>query len=184
MRISLSQAMRGFFALGVLSALVLVSGCAAYRLGTGGRLSFHSLYIAPVENKARLPQAVAVFSAELREAFLRDGRVQVVNSPDEAEATLVVSLENFNRDVTSSRSDDTGLARKFNLTLNAVCTLRDKQSEKPLFEKRTLSVDQEIFTTATPQQLDSNQQQAEYQAMPLLATKLANKAVHAALDVW
>ena len=176
--------MRACLVLPALLALVLLAGCANYRLGTEGKLSFHSLYIAPVENKARLPQAVAVFSSQIREAFLRDGRVTVVNSPDEAEATLVISLENYYRDVTSSRPDDTGLARKFNLNLTAVCTLRDKQSDKPLFEKRPIAVDQEIFATATPQQLDSNQLQAEYQAMPLLAAKLAEKAVHAALDVW
>lgn len=167
-----------------LAALVLAAGCANYRLGTEGKLSFHTLYIAPVENHARIPQAVAVFSAQIREAFLRDGRVSVVNSPEDADATLVVALENYSREVRSSRPDDTGLARKFDLSLAAVCTLRDRQSDKPLFEKRPLAVDQEIFTTATPQQLDSNQLQAEYQAVPLLASKLAEKTVHAVLDVW
>ena len=162
--------------------LFLGIGCAHYQLGTAGKLSFHSLYIAPVENKARLPQAVAIFSTQLREAFLRDGRVTVVDSPNQADAVLTVSLDTYDRQVTSSRPDDTGLARKFNLELSALCTLTE--NGKTLFEKRPVSVDQQIFTTANPQQIDSNQSQAEYQAMPQLALKLAEKTVHTALDVW
>lgn len=164
--------------------LGLASGCATYQLGTSNKLSFHTLYISPVGDKARLPQAVAVFTTQLREAFIRDGRVSVVNSPDEADATLTVALDHYSRDITSSRPDDTGLARKFNLNLTAICALHDNHTGKVLFEKRQITAEQQVFTTTSPQQLDSNQTQAEYQALPLLASTLADKTLHATLDVW
>jgi hypothetical protein len=167
-----------------LLSLGLFSGCAHYQLGTGGKLSFHTLYIAPVENKARLPQAVSVVSTQLREAFIHDGRVTVVDSPADADATLTVSLSNYSRDVTSARPDDTGLARKFNLNLAAVCTLRDNRAGTVLFDQRVVNVEQQIFTTAKLQRTDSDQLQAEYQALPLLASSLAQKVTHATLDVW
>jgi len=184
MRIPLSVMMRPLSLLVLALGLGYSTGCAHYQLGTAGKLSFHTLYIAPVANKARMPQAVAIVSTQLREAFIHDGRVTVVDSPDNADATLTVSLSNYQRDVTTSRPDDTGLARKFNLNLTALCTLRDNRAAKVLFEQRAVNVEQQIFATATPQQSDSNQLQAEYQALPLLAASLANKVAHTTLDVW
>jgi hypothetical protein len=182
MRISPSVVMRYFLPLAVFFSLF--AGCAHYQLGTEGKLSFHSLYLAPVENKSKLPQAVAIVSTQLREAFIHDGRVTLVDSAAEADATLEVSISNYGREATTARPDDTGLARKFNLSLSAVCTLRDNRSSTPLFDKRPIAVEQQIFATATPQQADSNQLQAEYQALPLLASSLAQKVAHTALDVW
>jgi len=184
MRIPPSIVMRWLYPLVVFSCLGFFAGCAHYQLGTEGKLSFQTLYIAPVENKAKLPQAVAVVSTQIREAFIHDGRVTVVDSPTDADATLTVSLSNYGRDVTSSRPDDTGLARKFNLNLTALCTLRDNRNSAILFEKRAVSVEQQIFATATPHQTDSDQLQAEYQALPLLASSLGQKVAHTTLDVW
>jgi hypothetical protein len=184
MRIALSVVMRQLPLFAFVLSLGFFAGCAHYQLGTTGKLSFHTLYVAPVENKSRLPQSVAIVSTQIREAFLHDGRVTLVDSPADADATLTVSLSNYGRDATAARPDDTGLARKFSLKLTAVCTLRDNRTSTALYEKRELAAEQQIFTTATPQQLDSNQQQAEYQALPLLAATLAQKVAHATLDVW
>jgi hypothetical protein len=184
MRIPLTVAMRSLLPLCTLFLLGLVSGCSHYQLGTEGKLAFHTLYIAPVENKAKLPQAVAVITNQLREAFIHDGRVSVVDSPTDADATLTVSLSSYGRGVATSRPDDTGLARKFNLDLVALCTLRDNRTNTVLFEKRPVSAQQQIFATATPSDADSVQQQAEYQALPQLAASLAQKIAHTTLDVW
>ncbi len=163
--------------LGVTAALAsLFSGCANYQLGTGaGKLSFRTLYIEPVENKTLLPQARAAVSTQLREAFERDPRVTLVNSPTGAEATLAVTITGYRREVQTVREGDTGLARKFNLILTTQCTLT--QGGKALFTDRPVEVRREAFT-------DSGQLQSEYQTLPLLAEALAAKVTHAALDVW
>ena len=111
-------------ATGLLLALALLAaGCSRYQLGTGSRPAFASLGVEPVVNRSTLPQAEALVSARLREAFLRDGRVPTVTSG--AAAVLSVTLEDFRREVAAVREGDTGLARKFNLTLSASATLRD-----------------------------------------------------------
>ena len=156
---------------------LLLAACAHYRLGTDGKLAFATLYIEPVENKALLPQASALVGTQLRESILRDGRVTLVNDPAEADAILHVTLANYSRAQTAARSDDTGLARKFQLTLLAVCTLRDNRTSKVLFEKRPVSAVKEAYT-------DSGQLQSEYNTLPLLATSLADAIAHAVLDVW
>ena len=167
-----------------LLALAALAACSHYQLGTGSKLAFRTLYIAPVENTAAIPQAGALFSTHLRDAFIRDGRVTIVNSPDQADASLTLNLVDYTRNMTTSRGDDAGLARKFDLGIYALCTLTDNRSRKPLFENRPVSATRQIFTTPAPGATQSEQLQAEYNTMPLLAADLAESVAHAALDVW
>ena len=153
------------------------AGCANYRLGTGTTPSFRTLYVEPVANKTLLPQSQPLVSTRLRESFARDARVQVTNSPGGADATLVVVINDYHREIAAVREGDTGLARKFNVTLGATCTLRDNRTGKLIFENRPVTAVREVFT-------DSGQLQSEYQTLPLLADALAAKVVHIALDVW
>lgn len=161
----------------LLAVVLGLTGCAHYQLGTEGKLAFSTLYVAPVANKTLLPQAQAIVSTQLRDAFNKDGRVTLVNSAAEADATLTVTIKDYHREMTVAREDDTGLARKFALTLGTVCTLHDNRAGKDLFTKRTVSVHRDAFT-------DSGQLQAEYQVLPLLADSLAQKISHTVLDVW
>jgi hypothetical protein len=157
--------------------LAALGGCSHYQLGTEGKLAFTTLYVEPVENKTLLPQARAIVSAQLREALERDGRVQLVNSANGADATLHVAIRDYHRDTASVRENDTGLARKFTLTLGVACTLHDNRAGKDLFTDRLVEVHRDAFT-------DGGQLQSEYQTLPLLAQALADKVTHAVLDVW
>ncbi len=157
--------------------LLGVSACSHYQLGTKTKLAFATLYVAPVENRAMLPQAQAIVATEIRDALLKDGRVTLVTSPEAADATLRITLVGYEREVAVASSVDTGLARKFALSLRAACTLTDNRTGKPLFTHREIRVTKDAYT-------DSGQLQAEYQALPLLAGALAGKVAHTVLDVW
>lgn len=166
------------FRLTLAAALaLLLAACAHYRLGTGAQPAFTTLYVEPVENKTMLPQSAALVGTQLRESFLRDARVTLVNSPAAADATLHVTLTDYSRAVAAPRSDDTGLARKFQLTLLAECTLRDRRTGRVWFEKRPVGAAKEAYT-------DSGQLQSEYNTAPLLSSSLADNIAHAVLDVW
>ena len=168
-----------------IAALSLLVACSHYHLGGGGgALAFKTLYIAPVENSSDMPQAAALFTAQLRDAFIRDGRVSIVASPDQAGATLTVNLAGYARNMTTARGDDSGLARKFDLTVSALATLTGAGAGKPFFEKRPVSATRQIFTTPAPGATQSEQLQAEYNTMPLLAADLAASVARAVLDVW
>ena len=162
-------------AVAVLPALL--GGCANYQLGTAGTPAFRTLYIEPAANKTLLPQVQALLSTRIRETFARDGRVQLVNSAAGADAILSLTIDTYRREIAAVREGDTGLARKFNVTLGATCSLRDNRGNRAIFEKRTLSAVREVFT-------DSGQLQSEYQTLPLLSDALAAKVAHAALDAW
>jgi hypothetical protein len=160
-----------------VAAALGLAACAHYQLGTKAPLAFSTLYVAPVENRALLPQAQALVATEVREALVKDGRVTLVASPDAADATLQITLAGYQREVAAANSTDTGLARKFALHLHATCTLTDNRTRRPFFANREIVVTKDAFT-------DSGQLQAEYQTLPLLAGALADKVAHAVLDVW
>ncbi len=160
-----------------LALLWLLGGCAHYGLGTDGKLTFQTLYVEPIANKTVLPQAHAVVSSALREEFLRNGRVTLVNSAAEADATVSVTLVDYHREVATVRPGDTGLARAFALTLGAAVTLKDNRTGKILFEKRPVKTVRDAYT-------DGGQLQAEYQTLPLLAETLGRQVAHTVLDVW
>jgi hypothetical protein len=154
-----------------------LGGCSHYRLGTGAPLAFSTLYVEPVANKTLLPQAQALMSTQLRERFAHDGRVTLVNSPQGADATLKVVINDYHREVATVQPNDTGLASKFTLTFGATCTLRDNRADKILFENRPVSTHRDAFT-------QGGQLQSEYQTLPLLTESLADRIAHTVLDVW
>lgn len=157
--------------------LMLPTSCSNYQLGTGAKTRFATLFIAPVSSKVAIPQAQALITTQLREAFIRDGRVSLADSPDTADAVLTISLVGYDRTAVVSRAEDTGLARRFDVTLQAQATLVDNQNKKTYFAERPLRATRGVFT-------DSGLVPAEYENMPLLAEQLAKEAVHAVLDVW
>jgi hypothetical protein len=178
-------------ALHALLAVTLLFGsaCSRYRLGTSSERTFETIFIPAVETYAVLPQATSIFTTQLREAFIRDGRLRVVNTPEEADTILAVKLGSLRRARLTALPSDTGLTRKFGLALDATCTLSQKNGTKPLFLDRPLRIERQIFTEdgagVTKATIVSTQQvQAEYQILPQLAEALAAQARSAVLDTW
>jgi len=172
-----------------LLAALLAAGCSHYRMGTGVERDFETLFVAPVDTGESLPQATAIFTTQIRESFLRDGRLRIVNTRDEADAVLTVILNDYQRDKLTSLASDAGLARKMSLTLDVTATLRDPSGQKTWFADRPLTIERQIFTddgsTAGPGFLQPVQQtQAEYQLVPQLGEALANALKAAVLDTW
>lgn len=180
---------RLFLGFAVVAVALAGNACSHYRLGTGAEPTFRTLYVEPIVNRTALPQAHALVSARLREAFQRDGRVVLVNSADGADATLSLVITDYRREVATVRPGDTGLAHKFGLTLGASVNLRDNRTAKMLFEKRAITVARDAYTDSGQFPVSAGietggQIQSEYQTLPLLAEALAQRVTHAALDVW
>jgi hypothetical protein len=162
----------------VLAIGFFLGGCSHYQLGTGSTpLAFRTVFIAPVGNSAAVPQAVAPVSSAIRTAFANDPRVQLAATPESADAVIQVTLVHYGRDFTAVLPTDTALARKFEITLSATCTLINQRTGQTQFTNREIKSIRQIF-------VDGGQGPAEYQAMPQLADDLARQIAHAVLDVW
>ena len=170
-RLALSLALAGV-------VVGLATGCANYQLGTGAAsIGGETIFIAPVKNTAAIPQAAAPVTRAVRAKFVSDGRVPLARSAAQSDLQLEIELVKYARDFTAVLPSDTALARKFELTLTAHCTLTNRRTGKILFTDREISSTRQIF-------VDGGQNPAEYQVLPQLAAQLAERISHAVLDVW
>jgi hypothetical protein len=163
-----------------LSLLALISGllfqsCAHYQAGSGVSIPFSTIQISPVVNQSLAPQINQVINHDLRQAFIQSPDVVVESSG--ANARLNVTVNNYTRETIATNSQDTGLARKYALTLSATCDLTNQMDDTPYFTNRPVSVYLDVF-------LDSGQTQAETNAIPLLSKKLSTAIANEVLQVW
>jgi hypothetical protein len=172
----------------ILVSAFLAQGCAHYKLGAGPAPSFATIFVEPSKNKTTIAQSQVLVTTMIREAFIKDGRVSVVDSSSDADATLEVTLVKYRRENAANREDDNGLARKFTLRLTASLTLRDNRTGQKLFDGRLVEVQREAFVDnglgSVPFGTSNDQLQSEYNSLPLLADQLSMKVTHAVLDVW
>ncbi|MGF1449138.1 MAG: LPS assembly lipoprotein LptE [Opitutales bacterium] len=156
-------------------AALLCTGCAHYALDTPGELPFRTVYVEPVKNRSYAPQAQELLTRQLI-TDLRQAGVTTVGSPAGADATLSVTLVDLNRVGLATQADDTGLAASYLLVLEADCTLLARDGT-PHFEARRILAREQVF-------LDSGQQPAEFQAMPVLTRTLAGNIADAVTSTW
>jgi len=172
----------------ILVSAFLAQGCAHYKLGAGPAPSFATIFVEPSKNKTTIAQSQVLVTTMIREAFIKDGRVSVVDGSSDADATLEVTLVKYLRENAANREDDNGLARKFTLRLTVSLTLRDNRTGQKLFDGRLVEVQREAFTDnglgSVPFGTSNDQLQSEYNTLPLLADQLSTKVTHAVLDVW
>ena len=77
----------GYLALTVISVL---TGCAAYHLGSGAYIPFEKIYVHPASNESFAPQSQALITTNIRKTLLRDGRVKLVSSEEFADVILYI----------------------------------------------------------------------------------------------
>ncbi|MFT4901753.1 MAG: hypothetical protein ACI81V_001028 [Lentimonas sp.] len=169
-------------------ALALTGGCASYHLGSPVELDFESIYIRPAENQSYAPQAQALISAQVRQAFIHDGRVTVVSAPAQADAILELSLTNYERRAAARQSNDSASASSFDLQLEAELSLYDQNRGRYYFRHSKLSEHSSTYVGnpyANPAALNTEGYLAsESDAMPRLARSIARKVTDAVLSPW
>jgi len=170
-----------------LLTLCLISACASYKLGTHGSLPFKSIYITPVKQESVAPQAQAIVSAQIREAFIQDGRVRLVSSEEDADVVLDIKLMGYDRRAGARFREDTQFARTFNLTLTAEVDLFDNRSGDFLFSERELSEAISVYSDNPYATNETEQQsyiQAERNAMGRIARGIARRIADQVLSSW
>ena len=171
-----------------LVAASFLGGCKSYQFGNPVELPFKSIYIKPVTNDSFAPQAQALLSAQIRDAFIRDGRAKIVISEEAADAVLLVNLVEYKRSAAARQSQDTATAAGFDLTLVAEVSLYNQNKGDYFFEEHIIEESSNAYVSnlyAAPAALQTQDfLQSEYQAMPLLTRDLARKIADEVLSPW
>lgn len=180
-RISLSACLSASF------VLAFLSGCANYQWGDSAPLPFHTLYIKPATNNSFAPQVVAIISSEIREAFIRDGRVKILASEEHAEAVLSVQLTDYMRSAASRDTQDSVRARDFGISLESKLSLYDQRTGNYFFRNRTVTAKTSAYV-GNPYDsngiLNDDYRQAENLANPRLARDIGRQAADTVLGYW
>ena len=173
-----------------LLTMIFASGCKSYQWGNPAELPFKSIYIKPVTNDSFAPQAQALLSRQIRDAFIRDGRSQLVTSEEDADAVLLVNLTKYDRRAAARSSEDTETAADFDLSLTAIVSLYNQNQGDYFFKERSIKetanayVNNPYATITTPASNTQDFLQSEYQAMSLLTRDLARSIADEVLSPW
>lgn len=171
-----------------LFTVAFISGCKSYQLGNPVELPFESIYIKAVTNDSFAPQAQALLSAQIRETFIRDGRIQVLSKAEAADAVLFVNLSEYKRRAAARQSVDTAVAAGFSLTLVSEVSLFDQNKGDYFFQNRVIQKSANAFVNdpyAAPAATQTQDfLQSEYQAMPRLTRELARRIADEVLSPW
>lgn len=163
-------------ALLILGVLIGTFGCTSYKIGPAAALPFKTLYVEPARNDSYAPQAQALLTQQLIQQLLQQHNLTLKSSP-QSDATLHVTITDFDRDVSATQQIDTALARSYRVTLTAQCDLIDNKSGKVYFKNRSVSATIDSF-------VDDGFQPSDYQNMPTLTRKLAEKIKNTVISTW
>jgi outer membrane lipopolysaccharide assembly protein LptE/RlpB len=156
----------------------LLAACSSYHLGPTAALPFHSLYVSPVTSKAYVPQAQAPLTEGIRQALLEEGNLQLTNQ-DQADATLDVTITDYQRVVAATTQSNTLNAQAFTLMLTANCTLVDNHNGKVYFKNRTITASAEAVIGS-----NNDFNEVEYETIPILARDLGSKIRDTIVTTW
>lgn len=159
-----------------LAGLAL-SSCSSYSRHAA-KPPFSKLYIEPVDNRTVAPQVIAVFSRNLREEFMRDATVQLVDR-DQAEAVLTLRLTAYDNATGSFSRSDAGQVGSLLMQIGATGNLIGKDGTI-YFENRPFQRTTHVFTNTGPQDLPAGR----YQSIPLVAQQIARDVKNAVNGTW
>jgi len=160
----------------LLLAVLLIGGCSHYQLGQPGELPFKTVFVPPVKNTSFAPQVQAMLTQQIITSLQEQEAIKIVSSP-KADATLKVTVVDFDRNVAATQDSDTFVAESFYLIMVARVELTDNRTSEVLIEGRRVEANQQAFVTG-------GFQSSEYQALPVLTEKVAQKVTNMVTSVW
>jgi hypothetical protein len=149
-------------------ALLLLSGCAGYRLGTttGTAAGVRLLQIDPFTNQTLEPRLSDAVATALRRQTQQDGTYHLATH-GRADVVVGGAITQYRRHELSFVPNDVLTVKDFRVTVTAHVTARETATGKVLFDQ--------TVTGFTLVQVGTDLTSAERQALPLLADDLARK---------
>lgn len=159
-----------FFTLGLF-----LSGCHYYVGYPIDQTNLKTIYVAPAKTEAIVPQMSAVLTRQIRENLVRNGGIKLV-AIDNADAILETNITQYGRSVGTVDENDTDIAKTLSLNATIECSLRNQHTGKYYFKDQSISTSLSINANTSAQSI-------EYQRLPQLTEKLAQKVSTLILNI-
>ncbi len=160
---------------GLAGVLVLMSGCAGYRLGpTNGQMAgARSVQINPLVNKTLEPRLGDYVMNSLRKNLQQDGTFRL-DTRNEGDVIVSATIVSFNRSELSYVPTDVITVLDYEIAATVEVTARERSTGRVLFDKPVIG--------HTSLRAGNDLPSAERQALPLLADDVAKKATALIVD--
>jgi hypothetical protein len=159
------RARLGWYA-GLLTTMLVISGCAGYRLGPVNDVvaGQTSIQIAPFVNNTLQPRLTDTVTAQLRKEVQRDATFRLATH-DDGDILLSGAITRYQRTEVTLSSNDVLTVQDYRLALTAHVTARSRATGKVVLDQPVSGY--------TLMRVGPDLPSAERQAMPLLAADLA-----------
>jgi hypothetical protein len=157
--------------------LLLVSGCGTYRLGSMLPDSIQTIYIPTFVNQSGEPRIEADTTRAAIAEFQKDGSLDVVKTPEEADAILKVTLTRYEADPIVYDATRKTEATDYRLTLSAKLVLTAAKTDKVIAESPLVQGDA-LF------QMIGDFTSSKAQALKPASVDLGHKIVESVVEAW
>lgn len=158
-----------------LFALLVLTGCAGYRLGAVHPQPLQSIHVPVFKNKVFVPHIQEQVSNAVIRQFQLDGTIHIAPAAD-AQAVLNGEIIGWERQPLRYRRGNLLTTREYRLVIAARVTVTD-QSGTVLVNRKRIEGETTYF-------IADDQVAAERQATPLAIADLANNIVTQVVEGW
>jgi hypothetical protein len=155
---------------------LLLPGCAGYRVGPVGKLSYRSVAVPMFKNETHQPQLEAQITNAIIKRFQADGTLRVESEPA-AEVVVRGRIIQYGRAALRYVQTDVRTAREYRITITALIEVRNARTGEVVLKPTTLTGNADTF-------VGSDLQSAEQQVLPLVADDLARQVVNLLAESW
>lgn len=156
-------------------AMLLLSGCAGYKLGptNGMQAGSRSIEVQAFQNKTGEPQLIEAVTSSLRKTLQQDGTYKLDTKGD---GNVIVTgvLVKYQRSGVTFQPSDVRTIRDYDIVLTARIKAMDRSTGKVLLEKN--------INGRTTLRTGSDLASAERQNLPVLAEDLARNITAALVE--
>ena len=167
---------RSIYLLNCFTAALLLSGCMGYQLGGTRPDGIETVHMAPVINKTTESAIELQVTAALRERIQFDGRMELENTAENADAIIEVLLTNYRLTAVAFRDDLKTTAEQYRLRITGTATLTDTKTGEVLSESKTYGETTFLF--------ESDLTTSKRDALPRAAQELAKFMVDDLIEQW
>jgi hypothetical protein len=157
------------------AAVLVLNGCAGYRLGATLPPDIHAVHIPAFVNHCGEPQIDTEATRATIQEFLRDGNLRLA-SADRADAVLRVTVTKFTLEPLRYDRNDIKRAQEYRIRIAADLVL-EKAASKDVVIKQTVQGETTFDFTG-------DLASAKTRAMPAACLDLAHHIVSAVVEYW
>ena len=159
-----------------LLATLLFTGCMGYQLGGSRPEGIKTVTMAPVVNSTGEPAIELPITHAMRQRIQFDGRMKLVNSEEDADAIIEVTLTQYALSAVSYRADLRTTPSTYRLRITGIADLKDTATGKIISTSST-------YGEATFQ-FKTDLTSSKRDGLPIAAKEIAKFMVDDLIERW